>query len=73
MIEKDDIRYEVTTDGLAIVEIANHKKKNALNNAREKQLAACFKMADSDPTVKAVLWHGGDFFSAGYDLVALLD
>ncbi len=59
----------VTTNGVAVIEIARPEKKNALTQAMYTAMAEAIVAADADPAVRAVLITGQPgVFTSGNDL-----
>src|SRR3982751_5784593 len=59
----------VSTNGVAVIEIARPEKKNALTQAMYTALAEALRAADADPAVRAVLLTGQPgIFTSGNDL-----
>ena len=67
---EDQIIYGMRAShpGLMEMMIYNPKKRNAIGSPPEKKLGDLFIQADQDPNVKAILLHGGRYFSSGNDL-----
>jgi len=64
------LTFSERANGTAIVEIARHDKKNALNEDVLGSLAQIAELLRSSNSIKAVVLTGGSFFSAGGDLDA---
>ena len=62
--------YGMHPSGLLEIKIHNPKKKNAIFAKTHKKLAELFRQANTDESIKCILLHGGDYFSAGNDLEA---
>lgn len=57
------------SDGVLRVEMNRPERKNAMTGAMYTRLAEILDTADTDETVRVVLWHGaGGSFTAGNDL-----
>ena len=69
--EEAGIVYGSRVEGCFELKMHRPKQKNASHTAMNLAIARVVKMADEDPSVKCILFHGGKFFSAGNDLQIL--
>jgi len=60
-------------NGVLTLQLNRPEKKNALTKALYTELAEAFRAAAADDTIRVVLIHGGDDFSAGNDLKDFLE
>jgi enoyl-CoA hydratase len=61
-----DVQYSVT-DGVAVISLHAHARRNALSVAIAQDLIAAVDRADADDSVGALVLTGGPTFSAGAD------
>jgi enoyl-CoA hydratase/carnithine racemase len=69
---EDGIVYGSRVPGLFEIKIHRPQARNATNGAATSKMKDLWIAVSEDPTIKLVVIHGGKFFSAGNDLMALV-
>ncbi|KND92197.1 hypothetical protein TOPH_03157 [Tolypocladium ophioglossoides CBS 100239] len=63
------VRVSKTADGITTITLDRQHRKNAVNPAAAKKLAAAFTAFEQDPDQKVCVFHGANgAFCAGFDL-----